>query len=686
MERALALPRLPRRGTLALSRLVGWPAVWGLVAVSTAGRLLVGLRRQTPAYFPDEYMYAELGRSLAADGRPLVRGLESDFPALLQPLLTAPAWLVGDVATAYHLVQVLNCAALSLAAIPVYVLARRIGIGERAAVLVVALSLLAPALLYGGWVVSEPIAYPLVAVSLLLGVRALERPGAGAAGAFLLAAGLAGFARAQLLVLPLCFLAGALIVGVRERRLARAVREQALVVGVVTLAGAAFLVRGGNRLGLYGELLALDLEPRALVARLATQALALLYASGWVIVPGALLGLGLALWRPLSRAELAFGALTLSLAAALLLQAALWGDTALMQERYTFYAAPALTTAFALFAVRGWPWRRVHAVSCGALLLIAATVPLSGYVTQFGNRHAPVLFAVAYVEQLTGDVGSGSLLVAAAAGALALLAALAGLRARPLVLVGALATIALAATSLCANLYDLRKNDAIRAAYLPANPSWVDDAGIGETALVYAPGHYKDGLEQLFWNRSVRSVLLLPDAEPLDSFAADRVTIRADGALLRAGRPVRTPLLVDSRAAAITLTGADVVGSSPAYDLWRPRGTPRLATYAVGWYRDGWLGSSGTFTTWAPRVAGRVRFQLRGPSDAPASTLSIESPAGRRSLVVPPGETRTVELAACGHGSWQATVASNTVVFAADRVLTVRSTRPVWTPDPAACR
>ena len=61
--------------------------------------------RSTPTFFADEYIYAELARSLAETGRPLIRGASASFPALLQPLLTAPAWLVEDVETSFRLVQ-----------------------------------------------------------------------------------------------------------------------------------------------------------------------------------------------------------------------------------------------------------------------------------------------------------------------------------------------------------------------------------------------------------------------------------------------------------------------------------------------------------------------------------------------------------------------------------------------------
>src|SRR5207247_1356994 len=75
-------------------------------------------------------LYSELSRSIASTGHPLVRGGASHFPALLQPLLTAPAWFADDVATAYRLAQAIDATVMALAAIPVYVLARRLALGH----------------------------------------------------------------------------------------------------------------------------------------------------------------------------------------------------------------------------------------------------------------------------------------------------------------------------------------------------------------------------------------------------------------------------------------------------------------------------------------------------------------------------------------------------------------------------
>src|SRR5439155_18372757 len=110
---------------------------------------------------------------------------------------------------------------------------------------------------------------------------------------------------------------------------------------------------------------------------LGLEAMLLAYSAGWVIVPGALAGLALALVRPLRRAELAFAVTTVLLAGALLLEAAQIADTdsQRFQERYLFTLVPLLAVAFGLYVKRGLPLRIPVGLCSAALLLLAARVP-----------------------------------------------------------------------------------------------------------------------------------------------------------------------------------------------------------------------------------------------------------------------------------------------------------------------
>src|SRR5262249_35163397 len=256
--------------------------------------MVVAWMRAVPALFADEYTYAALGRSIADSGRPLVRGASPHFPALLEPIVMAPAWLVGDVGLAYRLVQTIGALAMSLAAVPVFLLALRLRLSWRVAAALAALSVLVPDLVYASFVSSEALAYPLVLWAVYAGTRALSQPTRRAQIGFVVVAGLATLARIQFAVLPAVFAVAAVVVGARERRVKAAVREQALALGLFLLAGIAVLGSGPSRaLGVYRGLLDHVAQPLSVVHWAALDAMTLAYAAGWIIVPGALLGLWL---------------------------------------------------------------------------------------------------------------------------------------------------------------------------------------------------------------------------------------------------------------------------------------------------------------------------------------------------------------------------------------------------------
>jgi hypothetical protein len=143
------------------------------------------------------------------------------------------------------------------------------------------------------------------------------------------------------------------------------------------------------------------------------EAMLLTYSSGSVIVPGALAGVALALFRPRGRAELAFAVTSLLLAGGLLLEAAQIADTdsQRFQERYLFTLVPLLAVAFCLYVKRGLPGRIPVGLLSAGLLLLAARVPLSGYATAHNKDDSPTLWAVLRLEGLT-SVGNGSLAIA----------------------------------------------------------------------------------------------------------------------------------------------------------------------------------------------------------------------------------------------------------------------------------
>jgi hypothetical protein len=675
------------------------PAPWlvAIVGASFLVRTVVAWLRTTPVFFPDEYIYAALGRSFAESGRPLIRGGSAHFPALLQPLLTAPAWLIGDVGVAYRLVQAIGALAMSLAAIPVYLLALRLGLSRRIALALAALAVLVPDLVYASFVASEPFAYPLVLAAVTAMVAALTRPTRRAQLAFVAFAVLAALARVQLAVLPAVFLGATLLTGLRERRTRAALREQLLPFALFAVPLVALLATGPVRaLGPYRAVLGFNPDPIELVRWIGWDLMSLAYASGWVVVPGALIGLWLTLARPRSRPEIAFGATTVLLAVALLAEAGVLQSSLTkigeIQERYVFYLVPLFGIAFALYAARGWPLRLPHLVLAAALVLLSVRVPLSGFAVAATLDASPILYGVYWLTQELGHASSAAVVIAASVGVLTVAGVAGSLRPRlgtPLAL--ALAIFATAAASAGAVAFDVTSTSATKRTYLPADASFVDRSGLRHVALLQSwGGRRAPTLEHLFWNRSIDRVLLLPGAAPIDAFHSDRVTVAEDGALLVHGVQFRGPLLVDGYGSYVRVRNANLVAEGPVSALWAPTGAPRLELYAIGRYYDGWLADVGAVYLWpataGAKLSGWLTMRLTAP-DGPGVTLRFELPGGKKtSLRVPPGATRRLNVAVCSNNhDWYGTFNSDSSAFVGLRRVSVQATAPTFTPDPSAC-
>lgn len=689
LRRAHGLRSLAVRAELGAVHVLG-----GIVAASFLFRLAAGWLRATPVYFADEYIYAELGRSIAETGRPLIRGTAAHFPALLYPIVTAPAWLVDDVGVSFRLVQVIGALAMSLAAVPAYLLARRLGLGTRTALVLALFAVAIPDLLYAAWVVSEPIAYPLALAAVLAGTLALARPSARAQLAFVAFAGLATFARIQFIVLPLCFIAALAVVGARERRLRIAVREQAVVLVLFAVVFVAAVATGPGRvLGYYHGVLDLDAGAGSLLEWLGSQAIVLAYASGWVLVPGALLGLVLALWRPASRAELAFAALSLFFTLGLLFEGALYAASGgnRVQERYFFYALPLLAILFVLYARRGWPHRVPHALLAAALVTVSARVPLSGFAAGDGKTNSPLLIAAGSLERAVGDVGLASLLMAAGAAVFSLagVAAMWRLRARTPFVLG-LALAGCLAASVAVVVTDHRNTTQVHAAILPGDPSWIDRTGVHDVAFLQTPfGNRGFATEQLFWNRSVEDLLVLPETTPVDAFSFATVQIGGDGSLLAGGRPVVRPLAVEAYGTTLRFRGARTIARSAVYRLIVPEGRPRLALYFPGRHWDGWLAPRGEIRLWPESaesgLAGRLSIAFTVPREARGATVAFRLPNGTKDFPLTAGSRRTVQLNVCSSGQWRAGYEATFTGTVGDRLVSVQASEPVFHPDPTAC-
>ncbi len=460
-------------------------------------------------------------------------------------------------------------------------------------------------------------------------MAAVERPTLRLQLAVLGFSGLATLTRLQLAVLPLCYLAAVIAVGLRDRRLRATLREHRLAAGAIVLGVALGLGAAlAGTVGIYGDVTAYRVAPLAAVEGFGATAFVLGYAVGWVIVPGALLGLALALARPRSRGELAFGVFLVAELLLLLAQAAVVGDAGRVQERYAMYVLPLVVVSFVLYASRGWPHLRAHALLAAVAATAAAALPLSGYAAGGGTSQSVLLSALDELGRRFGDVGLASLAFAVAATALsAVVVGVAHWRPslRTPVAVGVTALGVLAVTG-GAFLAQDGSRESLRTTFLPADASWVDATDAGPVTLLVAPRSTRaDLLSTLFWNRSVRRLALLDGADKPDAFAVLEPAVDGAGRLdLPAG-----PLLTDVHGSTVLLRDADRVAAGPTKTLWRTGSAAAAAARA----RRPVLQRPARVRRWHPRLAGRARRPAFGLARARARRGRHHSraPRGRAS-------------------------------------------------------
>jgi hypothetical protein len=661
-EVAAALPRV-RAFVVSPRAVLGAIVLAGTVALDLLTRQVV-----TPSVFPDEYLYSQLGRGLATTGHLTVRGVDPHFLPVLQPLLTAPAWLVGDVGTAFRLIQLENALALSLAAVPAYLIARRLGVRTGLALGVAALSIAGPAALFNWLGIAEAFAYTLSLCVVLAGLRAIERPSPRTQLVLLAVSGLAAFDRLQLAAVPLC-----VAVAIVATRSWRAHRLFLGVVGAAALGGVAYAsVRGFG----YYHLKPTPLGASHALTLAGVDVYVVLLAAGAAIAPSGLVGIVQAIVRARTRVEAAFGWTALSLIALLVLQCVLWGDVHRVQERYLGYALPLLALAFALRCSR--PGRRpvTEIGVAAAIAVVAALVPLSGYAIDAKHNLAPTLYAFVRVERALG----GEAITAGVFAITATLLAAFGCLRRPLLVLTASLVASAALLAFGLSWSGMLSADG-RANYLPRDAHWVDHAVDGSaTMLVVGNAWNGQALATLFWNPSVARVVRMPGANKVDWLDDPFVKVARDGTIAGLNGDVLGDV---SPATAVTLRDARRVRAFGAMTLWRPRGPARLAAVMNNRLSDGRVLMSGGIEVWSgsDRLAGWVELRVH----APRSLGSAHLDHVRTGVDVPAGATRVVRVRACGRGPWTGGFVASPVVVRGRQWRSPIVSVPRYVADPRAC-
>lgn len=160
-------------------------------------------KRSTPWLFTDELEFTQLSRSIAATGHAARRGDPHSIKSLYT-VVTAPFWLIDDVAAAFAAIKYFDVLVMTSVLFPTYFLARLV-VRKPAALLAAAAAAAIPSLAYSSWIVEETIAYPYAALCFLLIAKALLVRSRGWIAGAVVASIVAPAVRGELVVIPILF-------------------------------------------------------------------------------------------------------------------------------------------------------------------------------------------------------------------------------------------------------------------------------------------------------------------------------------------------------------------------------------------------------------------------------------------------------------------------------------------------
>jgi hypothetical protein len=354
-----------------------WAWVTALVVLSAAIRYVIGRQAVAPWIMVDELIYSELAKSFAAGGHFLVRGQSSAAYGIVYPILIAPGWAIYKaVPDAYAAAKAINAVVMSLAAVPAYLLARRM-LSMPLALAAAALAVAVPSMVYTATLMTENAFYPIFLFTVLALVAWLERPTPALTAAVLVLVGVAYLTRAQALAFGPAILTAPLLFTWAQRRGWRSLREYRLMYLVVAVGAVGILaVQGARGKSPFGLLGAYEVAGQThyrfwqVVQWFSYQVGELDLSLG--IIPVAALIVLVAVARGQDRRVQAFLAAGVAVSFWLVLEVAAFASVHQLrvEERNTFYVAPLFLTALLVWVDRGAP--RPNRITATAALVAGA--------------------------------------------------------------------------------------------------------------------------------------------------------------------------------------------------------------------------------------------------------------------------------------------------------------------------
>lgn len=318
----------------------------------------------------DELLYERLAISVDRLHSPLphVHGVLVGNVNQLYPLLLAPVFASGPIQHDLRNAHVLNAFVMASAALPAYMLARRLETPAWAATLAALLTVAVPWIVLSSFLLTEVVAYPVFVWALLAFHAAVTSPSTRNDALATVALVAAVGARTQLAVLAIVLAAA---VGMHSHA-----RRHPLLIAVYTSGVAAALVAlalGHNPLGTYGATTHGNPIPTAFFPALLTH-LAML-ALGFGLLPFLIGGAWLvANARRDVYATIGCAATVVVIAEVASYDVRFGGN--IVRDRYLFYLAPIFALALVVALSRPYLARRWLAVPLAVLVAGFALSPL----------------------------------------------------------------------------------------------------------------------------------------------------------------------------------------------------------------------------------------------------------------------------------------------------------------------
>jgi hypothetical protein len=499
---------------------------------------------------------------------------------------------------------------MSLAAIPVYFLARRV-VAPIPSLLAALLAVAVPSLMYTGTLMTETVFYPLFVCVALGLVLALERPTIQRQLVLLALCLLAFLTRSQAIVLIPAVATAPLLLTWLERRRLRLLADFRVLYGALAAGVLGVLVvqlaRGHSPydvLGSYSVTGHATYRPDQVLKWLLFHVAELDLYLG--IAPFAALLLLTFVGRSLDRSLRIFLAAALPLIGFLLVEVAAFASalSPRIQERNLFYVAPLFLIALLSWIERGMP--RPPRATATAVVLAAAlpgAIPYHRLIDIPAESDTLALLPLWWLQETLVGPDTLPVVVVAAAAAIGLL--FLSISARYALVLPAVVLLWFGFATERIERFDhgfaRASVGALYQGITAPRRDWVD-AAVGrkaDVAFIFSgkdSTHHPDTLwENEFFNRSIGPVYDLRQPS-MGGLPETKVTERGDGVLLAGGEPIRHAYVLSEET--VPIAGAVVARDElKGIALRRTDGLVRIGYRVRGLYpNDTWSGKRVTYT------------------------------------------------------------------------------------------